>query len=413
MSIITLFSGTFCNQEAVVHDIMESTGYRHITDEEITTRASELSGIEKHKIQRAFSAKTSVFNPFTHEKEQAIAYLRLVLAALLDNKTIVSGFCGLLVPPAITHMLRICLIAETEFRLELAQTQAMLSQEDATSLISLEDMNRSAWTNTLFSQTDPWDPSLFDMVLPMGKTIPRKAVALIEENLLKSVVRQTQASRAALDDFLIAAQTEVALVNMGHNVGVQANNGIVELTINKQVLMLSRLEEDLKAIAGKVPGVNSVKTQVRQPDPPSSTYHRHNRDMPSKVLLVDDEREFVQTLSERLQMRDIGSAVAYDGESALNLVQNDAPEVMIIDLKMPGIDGMQVLQQVKASRPKIEIIVLTGHGSEQDREKCMELGAFAYMQKPVDINILSNALNDAHQKVKSAELNGEQKTDRA
>ncbi len=404
MSIITLFSGSFCNQEAVVRDIIESTGYRQITDEMITNHASELSGIEKHKIQRAFSSKTSVFNPFTHEKEQAIAYLRLALANLLDNKTIISGLCGLLVPSAATHVLRICLIAKTEFRLNLAQTQNKLSQEDAAQMIHLEDMDRSAWTNTLFSQIDPWDPDLFDMVLPMGKTVARKAVALIEENLLKSVVRQTQASRAALDDFLVAAQTEVALVNMGHNVGVQANGGIVELTINKQVLMLSRLEEDLQAIAGEVPGVKSVKTRIRQADSLGATYHRHNSDMPSKVLLVDDEREFVQTLSERLQMRDIGSAVAYDGESALDLVQNDAPEVMIIDLKMPGIDGMQVLQQVKASRPEIEIIVLTGHGSEQDREKCMELGAFAYMQKPVDINVLSNALNDAHQKVKSGEL---------
>ncbi len=403
MSIITLFSGTFCNQEAVVGDIMESTGYRHITDEMITNHASELSGIEKHKIQRAFSSKTSVFNPFTHEKEQAIAYLRLALANLLDNKTIISGFCGLLVPPGATHVLRICLIAKTEFRLEMARSEAKLSHEDAGKVISQEDMDRSAWTNTLFSLTDPWNPDLFDMVLPMEKTVPRKAVALIEENLLKSVVRQTQASRAVLDDFLVAAQTEVALVNMGHNVGVHAKDGIVELTINKQVLMLSRLEEDLQTIAGKVPGVKSVTTRVRQPDSLCSSYHRHNSAMPSKVLLVDDEREFVQTLSERLQMRDIGSAVAYDGESALELVHNDAPEVMIIDLKMPGIDGMQVLQQVKRSRPEIEIIVLTGHGSEQDKEKCMELGAFAYMQKPVDINVLSDALNDAHQKVKSSE----------
>jgi len=124
-------------------------------------------------------------------------------------------------------------------------------------------------------------------------------------------------------------------------------------------------------------------------------------EMPSKVLLVDDEKEFVLTLSERLQIRDMGTAVVYDGKSALDLVHNDAPEVMIIDLKMPAIDGMEVLKQVKQTWPEIEVIVLTGHGSEQDKKKCMDLGAFTYMQKPVDINLLSKFLKKAIEKIRT------------
>jgi len=123
--------------------------------------------------------------------------------------------------------------------------------------------------------------------------------------------------------------------------------------------------------------------------------------MPSKILLVDDEKEFVQTLSERLQMRDMGTAVVYDGTSAMDIVHNDTPEVMIIDLKMPGIDGMEILKRVKEMNSRIEIIVLTGHGSEQDKKKCMELGAFNYMQKPVDINLLSLSLKKAYEKIKA------------
>jgi DNA-binding NtrC family response regulator len=121
--------------------------------------------------------------------------------------------------------------------------------------------------------------------------------------------------------------------------------------------------------------------------------------MPSKVLLVDDEREFVQTLSERLMMRDLGPAVAYDGESALNLINEDEPDVMIVDLKMPGIDGLEVLRKVKQTRPEIEVIVLTGHGHEEDRELCMQLGAFAYLQKPLDINELSEIIKRANEKI--------------
>ena len=121
--------------------------------------------------------------------------------------------------------------------------------------------------------------------------------------------------------------------------------------------------------------------------------------MPSKILLVDDEREFVQTLSERLLMRDMGSAVAYDGESALEVVREDEPDVMILDLKMPGIDGIEVLRRVKATQPEIEVIILTGHGSDADRTTCLELGAFAYLQKPVDVEELGETIKRANEKI--------------
>jgi len=166
----------------------------------------------------------------------------------------------------------------------------------------------------------------------------------------------------------LGARVGVALAKEGHNVGVKAEDGAITLTMNKHVLMLSRLEEELKAIADKVPGVKSVETKVGADFYQTDVYRKHDFELPSKVLLVDDEREFVQTLSERLLMRDMGSAVAYDGESALNLVEEDEPEVMILDLKMPGIDGIEVLRRVKETNPEIEVIILTGHGSEADKK---------------------------------------------
>jgi DNA-binding NtrC family response regulator len=91
--------------------------------------------------------------------------------------------------------------------------------------------------------------------------------------------------------------------------------------------------------------------------------------------------------------------VAYDGESALQMLHEDEPEVMILDLKMPGIDGMEVLRRVKETQPEIEVIILTGHGNESDKEICMQLGAFAYLQKPVDIDILSETMKKANEKI--------------
>jgi len=92
--------------------------------------------------------------------------------------------------------------------------------------------------------------------------------------------------------------------------------------------------------------------------------------------------------------------VAYDGQSALDLIAEDEPEVMILDLKMPGIDGIEVLRRVKATRPEIEVIILTGHGSEVDKEVCMKLGAFAYLNKPVNIELLSDTLRKANEAIK-------------
>ncbi len=172
------------------------------------------------------------------------------------------------------------------------------------------------------------------------------------------------------------------------------------MTINKHVLMLGRLEDELRAIASPLEGVRSVMTKVGPDFYKTDIYRKADFASPSRVLLVDDEREFVQTLSERLQMRDVGSAVAYDGESALRMVKHDEPDVMILDLKMPGIDGIEVLRRVKNSNPHIEVIILTGHGSDEDCATCMEMGAFAYLQKPVDIDALSETLRRANEKAR-------------
>jgi two-component system response regulator CpxR len=401
MSVITIFSGIFCNADAVVRDVIASTGYRLITDDQVINSAAEASGMPENKVRRAFSARTSVFNQFTHEKECSIAYLRLALATeLATGPAIVQGFSSLLIPPTISHVLRVCVIAATPYRIRQAEVLQGLNEKEALKQIHAQDADSVAWVEALYDLEDPWDTSIYDIILPMNRLTVVEAGALIEENLIKEALRPNDTSMQAQDDFLLAASVEMALSKAGHDVSVAAQQGKVILTINKQVLMLSRLEEELRSIAGAMPGVQSVETRVGKDFHEAHIYRKHSFEVPSRVLLVDDEREFVQTLSERLQLRDMGSAVAYDGESALHLVNEDEPEVMIIDLKMPGIDGMEILKQVKATRPEIEVIVLTGHGSENDRQQCMALGAFAYMQKPVDIDELSDTLKKAHEKIR-------------
>ena len=97
---------------------------------------------------------------------------------------------------------------------------------------------------------------------------------------------------------------------------------------------------------------------------------------------------------------------AENGEAGIQLVRDRRPEIVFTDLKMPGIDGFDVLRKVKETHPEIEVIIVTGHGSEEDRRLCMDLGAFAYLQKPLDINVLSDTIQVANEKVRRKKIEG-------
>ncbi len=114
-----------------------------------------------------------------------------------------------------------------------------------------------------------------------------------------------------------------------------------------------------------------------------------------RVLLVDDEEDYVRTMAERLQMRDLRSRVATSGAEALEMVRTDAPDVMVLDLRMPGIDGMQVLERVKEEHPQVQVIILTGHGSDAEEKQARALGAFEYLQKPADTAHLIDTITAA------------------
>ncbi len=114
-----------------------------------------------------------------------------------------------------------------------------------------------------------------------------------------------------------------------------------------------------------------------------------------RVLLVDDEEEFVTTLSERLHLRGIEAQTATDGKSALALIEKNPPEVVVLDVLMPGLGGMEVLRRIRAKNPEIQVILLTGQGSSKDGIEGMDLGAFDYLVKPLDIEELIKKMREA------------------
>ena len=102
-------------------------------------------------------------------------------------------------------------------------------------------------------------------------------------------------------------------------------------------------------------------------------------------------------MSERLDLRDLGSETALSGEEALGYVGDNEPDVMVLDLKMPGIDGMEVLRRVRKTYPHIQVIIQTGHGNDLDETEARRLGVFDYLKKPIEIEILVERIKAAYQ----------------
>lgn len=115
-----------------------------------------------------------------------------------------------------------------------------------------------------------------------------------------------------------------------------------------------------------------------------------------KVLIADDEVEFSSTLQTRLNLRNFEATMVSSGEAALKAVEEEKPDVLLLDLKMPDLDGLEVLAKLKDDHNDIKVIILTGHGSFEVGQQGMELGAFDYIMKPVDLKVLIAKIEEAH-----------------
>ncbi len=119
----------------------------------------------------------------------------------------------------------------------------------------------------------------------------------------------------------------------------------------------------------------------------------------AKLLLVDDEKGFLDTLTKRLKKRELKVRAVYSGDDALvELKKNSAIEVVVLDVKMPGMDGIETLVEIKQRFPLMEVIMLTGHATVETAIDGMKLGAFDYLMKPCDIDVLISKVNEAIEK---------------
>lgn len=400
MAVITIFSASQCHGEEVAGRLSERLGYRLLVDDTLIGAASAEFDVPVARLARAMHEAPRFFNGLTREKERCVARLRVAAIQLIQADNLVyHGFGGLLLPDTLPHVLRVCLAAAPGYRLQHAERE--LRRRAAERQLERTDEACAEWTKFLYD-VGPWDKSLHDVFLAMQSVTVDEAVDSLCEYACRPAFKTTERARQAWADARLAAQVNLKLVEEGHDTDVVCADGCVTILIRRHTLRMGHLQEKLAAIARRVPGVSTATARPGARCHEPSVYAPLEVDIPSKVLLVDDEREFVNALSERLQTRSVRSAIAYAGEEALAMVEADQPEVMVLDLKMPGIDGLEVLRRVKQKHPQTEVLILTGHGSEAEEVLAAQLGAFAYLRKPVDIDVLTETMKKAYAKVSAA-----------
>lgn len=371
-----------------------------IDDDGLFRRAASLSGMPEERFRSALYKPSRFLGVVREDRAEPAAWLRTVLAELAARDGwLLRGPCQHLVPPSITHVMKVLLTAPRDYRLRRAIDEGA-KEGSARREIAGEEEARLEWTRWLLGR-EPWDEKLYDLVVPLHESTPERAATLIVENAAKPALNLTDASLNAAGDFRLAAAVQLELAKEGHDVDVSAKRGAVEILVKRRALRLGHLRKQLAETAARVPGVKSAEARPGPRYDEAGISFDFDADLPTKALLVDDERDYVETLSERLRTREIPSTVAFDGEEALHKVERDAPDVMVVDLRMPGIDGLEVLRRVKSTHPNTEVIILTGHGSNEEEELAVQLGAFAYLRKPVDIELLSDTMREAYRKAAS------------
>jgi CheY-like chemotaxis protein/cytidylate kinase len=401
MTIISITNGVFSDSGATINLLKSNLNCRLITDDDIIEKTALDHDIKVKTILKTIDCKNIAFNDYTHEKEKCIAALKKTIAGYVSQGNIIfQGILGHLIPNWTTHIVKVLIITDKKHRIAHGISKEGLSEEEVIEKIHEADKHAILWTNSLFGKK-AWDESLYDIVIPTDKVSSEDAAKLIIDNAEKcahlsgEIVAQEQA------DFALTATVEYELAGVGSRCTTRATKGDVTVAIEENVLMLSKLKRKINDIASAIDGVKSVDVTIGKNFYDTSITRKYEFETPTRILLVDDEKEFVQTLSERLKMRQLESDFVYSGKEALDFTDREDTEVMVLDLKMPGIDGFEVLKQVKKSKPGIEVIILTGHGSEADRKTCMDLGAFAYLQKPADIDLLTSTMKAAYDKINS------------
>ncbi|MEE9518093.1 MAG: response regulator [Candidatus Adiutricales bacterium] len=117
-----------------------------------------------------------------------------------------------------------------------------------------------------------------------------------------------------------------------------------------------------------------------------------------KIMIVDDEKKIADAMTERLRIRGFDAAAVYSGRSALQLLRKETFDGIVLDLRLPDIDGIEVLKRTMKEYPKMKVVILSGHGTDQEFQRCLKRGAKACFHKPANLSKITNVFYDGYMK---------------
>lgn len=399
ISLVTLKG---CGEKEILKQLTNKTNLSILTDDIICQKLTEALSIKKSSLEKLLFKPSLFFGPRKTKSKKIIHHMKILLGEeLLNCDKIYNGIGTYFLPQKAFS--KFLLGGELQFRIGNLAKEERISIELASKKVKNSDKAISNFVRTYLNE-NPFSSKLFDAVIDVNKYKKEEIV----DNVLQIASQEsitTKEIKEIINNFILCSKIQLYYLEKDIDVDCEILGDKVRIFVN-QVKYISK-----KGMLNYFDKIKEMAPNFIDPNKMEITIGKHfdypqpfgfTLEQPRKVLLVDDEVDFVDTLSERLQNRSFNTMVTYSGEEALETIDKDLPDVMILDLKMPGIDGIEVLRRVKQTHPETEVIILTGHGSEKEKQIALELGAFAYLEKPVDIELLSETIKNAYAKVNEA-----------
>ena len=258
MSIVTISKGSYTRGTEVAETLAKRLGYDCIS-RDILLQASEEFNIPEIQLVRAIHDAPSVLERFTHGKERYVKYIRKALLQHVQKDNVVyHGLAGHYFLQNIPHVFKIRIIADMEARVKEEVKRENISEEKALFILKKDDDERRKWGLQLYG-IDTWDNRLYDMVLHIKTITVEDAGDMIYQMLQTPVFQTSPGSQKTLDDLLLAATVEAALVKVAPTIKVTADAGVVNIgNVDVPVTVKHNVLAEIKTLAEKVEGVKKV-----------------------------------------------------------------------------------------------------------------------------------------------------------
>ncbi len=394
--------------------VAERLGYE-VIDHNLSATVAHEFNVPERKLSWTLTGARGVFDGLTHDWEKNFVLLRTTIAELLqaDDK-VFWGPAAYLIPQQITHVLRVEVDADQGYRVQRAMEQEGVSAAGAASYIEKNAQDLQRWSYLVQSHV-PWDAFFFDMKISIPPTTVARAVDIICKSIGSDTFKPTDASRQVIQDLELAAAISVALLKKGkYSIDVTAFEGKVKVMINQgagkkgalaqtmQSLRNENIEDDVLEICAGMdkvvdvevrPGAvadRSLEHQTQEPEDKGLVTPTIREDpaleegsdgLP-RMLLVDDDVELVAHLAKRFRARGYPIVTTGSGEEAIEVAQDQTFDVAVVDLRMPGVDGIETLRHLKRIQPMLQVIMLTGHGDVDSAFDSGQLDAVRLRRKP-------------------------------